>query len=50
MPQMAPLWWLTLMILFLMNYLISLSIIYYKKNYKINLNYNFIYKNMNWLW
>nr|WRQ18215.1 ATP synthase F0 subunit 8 [Japanagallia trifurcata] len=50
MPQMAPMWWLTLMILFNMSMMVTMSTIYFNKN--IPLKTNLISKNMNlhWKW
>nr|WRQ18189.1 ATP synthase F0 subunit 8 [Igerna wilsoni] len=48
MPQMAPMWWLTLMIMFNINMMITISTMYFNKN--IILKKHLTYKNMNLYW
>nr|YP_011036670.1 ATP synthase F0 subunit 8 [Stroggylocephalus agrestis]WRK21274.1 ATP synthase F0 subunit 8 [Stroggylocephalus agrestis] len=49
MPQMAPMWWLTLMMIIILTMFLMNSIIYFNKNFKskLMLKEN---KNMNWKW
>nr|UGS80155.1 ATP synthase F0 subunit 8 [Anomopsocus amabilis] len=52
MPQMNPIWWLTLMILFIMIFLLTNSLNYFYKTYKIEFkNNNYLNKKLiNWKW
>nr|AWN56302.1 ATP synthase F0 subunit 8 [Neomegalotomus parvus] len=51
MPQMAPLWWELLFIMFIIMFMLMNMIIYYNKNITINNKKNCInYKNYNWKW
>nr|WMC21092.1 ATP synthase F0 subunit 8 [Japanagallia sp.] len=50
MPQMAPMWWLTLSILFNMNIMITISTIYFNKNISLKKYMIFKNKNLNWKW
>nr|YP_002791227.1 ATP synthase F0 subunit 8 [Aeschyntelus notatus]ABZ01972.1 ATP synthase F0 subunit 8 [Aeschyntelus notatus] len=51
MPQMAPLWWETLYIIFIFMFMIMIMIIYYNKSYspKSN-NYKKKINQLNWKW
>nr|UPL65730.1 ATPase subunit 8 [Hygia sp.] len=40
MPQMSPLWWEILYILFLLSFMITITIIYYNKNLSPQYNLN----------
>nr|AJF94299.1 ATP synthase F0 subunit 8 [Corizus sp. 'albomarginatus'] len=51
MPQMSPLWWELLYIMFILLFMIMMIIIYYNKNYKYK--NNIISKKinqLNWKW
>nr|QDI93339.1 ATP synthase F0 subunit 8 [Quercophylus gonoporospinus] len=53
MPQMAPMWWYTLFMMFILTYCIFMMFIYFYKIYKMKMDK--IYenpknKNMNWKW
>nr|YP_011010345.1 ATP synthase F0 subunit 8 [Metrocoris tigrinus]WPW46960.1 ATP synthase F0 subunit 8 [Metrocoris tigrinus] len=51
MPQMAPLSWITLMIMFTMTMMMINTIVYFYKNYQTKKNDKDIYFNkMNWMW
>nr|YP_011010215.1 ATP synthase F0 subunit 8 [Halobates hawaiiensis]WPW46791.1 ATP synthase F0 subunit 8 [Halobates hawaiiensis] len=51
MPQMAPLSWLTLMIMFIIMIIIINSMTYFNKNYKIkNKMENKKMNQLNWKW
>nr|AEZ55648.1 ATP synthase F0 subunit 8 [Limnichidae sp. MJTNT-2012] len=52
MPHMAPMNWTTLLITFILTFLIFNSINYYIFNYKINSSINLIHKKIktNWKW
>nr|YP_010310390.1 ATP synthase F0 subunit 8 [Melanacanthus marginatus]UMY75925.1 ATP synthase F0 subunit 8 [Melanacanthus marginatus] len=53
MPQMAPLWWEILFILFIMSFIFMNTIIYYNKNLKsiksVQSN-KLLNKELNWKW
>nr|YP_010945302.1 ATP synthase F0 subunit 8 [Japanagallia malaisei]WMI45369.1 ATP synthase F0 subunit 8 [Japanagallia malaisei] len=50
MPQMAPMWWLTLSVLFNINMMITISTIYFNKNILMKNYLTFKKKNLNWKW
>nr|YP_002970751.1 ATP synthase F0 subunit 8 [Helotrephes sp. NKMT027]ACJ69563.1 ATP synthase F0 subunit 8 [Helotrephes sp. NKMT027]AHX42579.1 ATP synthase F0 subunit 8 [Helotrephes semiglobosus semiglobosus] len=51
MPQMAPLWWLTLMFLFTLSYIMMSNYIYFYKSYsKKSSGYKTEIKMLNWKW
>nr|YP_011010137.1 ATP synthase F0 subunit 8 [Halobates sericeus]WPW46661.1 ATP synthase F0 subunit 8 [Halobates sericeus] len=51
MPQMAPLSWLSLMIMFIMMIIVVNSMTYFNKNYKIESTKSKMKMNMlNWKW
>uniref|UniRef100_A0AB38ZDF3 ATP synthase complex subunit 8 n=1 Tax=Esakia lundbladi TaxID=3095926 RepID=A0AB38ZDF3_9HEMI len=51
MPQMAPLSWLTLMIMFIISIVIINSMLYFNKNYSTMSNKMKMEKNsINWKW
>nr|YP_011010254.1 ATP synthase F0 subunit 8 [Esakia hungerfordi]WPW46856.1 ATP synthase F0 subunit 8 [Esakia hungerfordi] len=51
MPQMAPLSWLMLMIMFIITIMIINSMMYFNKNYTNNASKMKSHKNlMNWKW
>nr|YP_009654904.1 ATP synthase F0 subunit 8 [Cazira horvathi]QCI09881.1 ATP synthase F0 subunit 8 [Cazira horvathi] len=52
MPQMSPLWWEILFILFILSFLTLNTMIYFnqKKFLKPKLIGSVVFKNMNWLW
>nr|QIK50393.1 ATP synthase F0 subunit 8 [Chorosoma macilentum]UPL65614.1 ATPase subunit 8 [Chorosoma sp.] len=51
MPQMAPLWWETLFVMFIMLFLFLSTIIYFNKmTLPKNSNFNKINSQMNWKW
>nr|UBI44017.1 ATP synthase F0 subunit 8 [Eysarcoris gibbosus] len=51
MPQMAPLWWEILFLMFMLSYLMSTTLLYFNFKVKMNKN-NCVMKlfNMNWKW
>nr|UPL65743.1 ATPase subunit 8 [Notobitus elongatus] len=53
MPQMAPLWWEILFIMFITMFMMTNMIIYYNKNMKPNLNIknkNYSINQFKWKW
>nr|ATC73072.1 ATP synthase F0 subunit 8 [Cicadellinae sp. EMHAU-2015-Zz060410]QUO99351.1 ATP synthase F0 subunit 8 [Atkinsoniella grahami] len=50
MPQMAPMWWTSLMILFIMTLLLMMNIIYFNMLSKSTKNNQIFIKQMNWKW
>nr|YP_011010397.1 ATP synthase F0 subunit 8 [Metrocoris inthanon]WPW47012.1 ATP synthase F0 subunit 8 [Metrocoris inthanon] len=51
MPQMAPLSWLTLMMMFIMTMMVMNTLMYFNKNYITKTEkMNKIMKTMNWKW
>nr|YP_010268852.1 ATP synthase F0 subunit 8 [Halovelia novoguinensis]UIG88257.1 ATP synthase F0 subunit 8 [Halovelia novoguinensis] len=51
MPQMAPMSWLTLMLLFMTTMIIINTMMYFNKDYKNkNMEKNIMKKNFNWKW
>uniref|UniRef100_A0AAU7YRW0 ATP synthase F0 subunit 8 n=1 Tax=Rhopalus nigricornis TaxID=3151526 RepID=A0AAU7YRW0_9HEMI len=51
MPQMSPLWWEMLYIIFIMMFMIMIIIMYYNKNFKLkSIIYNKKINQLNWKW
>uniref|UniRef100_A0AAU7YS11 ATP synthase F0 subunit 8 n=1 Tax=Rhopalus nigricornis TaxID=3151526 RepID=A0AAU7YS11_9HEMI len=51
MPQMSPLWWEMLYIMFIMMFMIMIIIMYYNKNFKLkSIIYNKKINQLNWKW
>nr|YP_011010332.1 ATP synthase F0 subunit 8 [Metrocoris quynhi]WPW46947.1 ATP synthase F0 subunit 8 [Metrocoris quynhi] len=51
MPQMAPLSWLSLMIMFIITIIIINTLMYFNKNYMTKMeNKEKNFKEMNWKW
>nr|YP_009228433.1 ATP synthase F0 subunit 8 [Idioscopus nitidulus]AKU47320.1 ATP synthetase F0 subunit 8 [Idioscopus nitidulus] len=50
MPQMSPMWWLTLMLVFNLFYLIMNSLLYFNYDKKFHLKTSTKKLKMNWLW
>nr|YP_009417632.1 ATP synthase F0 subunit 8 [Japanagallia spinosa]ARX63982.1 ATP synthase F0 subunit 8 [Japanagallia spinosa] len=50
MPQMAPIWWFTLSMMFNINMMITISTIYFNKNVSLKTHFFFNKKNLNWKW
>nr|YP_011010410.1 ATP synthase F0 subunit 8 [Metrocoris stranguloides]WPW47025.1 ATP synthase F0 subunit 8 [Metrocoris stranguloides] len=51
MPQMAPLSWLSLMIMFIITIIIINTLMYFNKNYMTKMeNKEKIFNEMNWKW
>nr|YP_009485646.1 ATP synthase F0 subunit 8 [Velinus nodipes]AVZ00782.1 ATP synthase F0 subunit 8 [Velinus nodipes] len=52
MPQMAPIWWTTLFILFNMSFLMMITIMYFQKTPEPIMDKKMIksIKNLNWKW
>nr|YP_026120.1 ATP synthase F0 subunit 8 [Philaenus spumarius]AAT39434.1 ATP synthase FO subunit 8 [Philaenus spumarius] len=51
MPQMAPMWWLSLFMMFILSFFLFNSIIYFFfKSNKINTFNKFIINQMIWKW
>nr|YP_009733511.1 ATP synthase F0 subunit 8 [Krisna concava]QHV34349.1 ATP synthase F0 subunit 8 [Krisna concava] len=49
MPQMSPMWWMTLMLIFNLNFYLMMSIMYFnKKNHFKTMKKKSM--NMNWKW
>nr|YP_011010423.1 ATP synthase F0 subunit 8 [Metrocoris tenuicornis]WPW47038.1 ATP synthase F0 subunit 8 [Metrocoris tenuicornis] len=51
MPQMAPMAWMTLMIMFITTIIMTNTLMYFNKKYFTKTNFNNNIKNkMNWKW
>uniref|UniRef100_A0AAU7YT69 ATP synthase F0 subunit 8 n=1 Tax=Rhopalus latus TaxID=238591 RepID=A0AAU7YT69_9HEMI len=51
MPQMSPLWWEVLYIIFIMMFMVMIIIMYYNKNFKLSSSiYNKKINQSNWKW
>nr|WRQ18163.1 ATP synthase F0 subunit 8 [Igerna sp.] len=50
MPQMAPTWWLCLMIYFNITLMVSISTVYFSNNIMLKGKAPFYKKNFNWSW
>nr|YP_010310377.1 ATP synthase F0 subunit 8 [Camptopus lateralis]UMY75912.1 ATP synthase F0 subunit 8 [Camptopus lateralis] len=52
MPQMSPLWWEILFILFILSFIMMNTIIYYNKNIKLikTDNNKLVNKELKWKW
>nr|UGK73324.1 ATP synthase F0 subunit 8 [Signoretia aureola] len=50
MPQMAPIWWTFMMIMFNVMFIILMTKIYFNKTHMDLKNFNFKKNKMNWSW
>nr|WRK21495.1 ATP synthase F0 subunit 8 [Nionia sp.] len=50
MPQMSPMWWMTLMFVFLCSYLIMMTKIYWMKSSSLKSSHSTMKYFMNWKW
>nr|QDI93378.1 ATP synthase F0 subunit 8 [Quernocoris caliginosus] len=53
MPQMAPIWWFTLFMMFILTYFIFMVFLYFHNIYQLKTKMiykNMIIKNINWKW
>nr|QZZ18357.1 ATP synthase F0 subunit 8 [Sobrala sp. SL-2021a] len=50
MPQMSPLWWTFMMIMFLMTFNLMMNMIYFNYKMKIESKFNITKKNIYWMW
>nr|YP_010271160.1 ATP synthase F0 subunit 8 [Tricentrus longivalvulatus]UKB86925.1 ATP synthase F0 subunit 8 [Tricentrus longivalvulatus] len=48
MPQMSPLWWLSLMLTFNLMIMVYMSLLYF--NYKTSIKFLSLKKKMNFIW
>nr|QHV34323.1 ATP synthase F0 subunit 8 [Gessius sp. 'rufidorsus'] len=49
MPQMSPMWWMTLMLLFIFTLYMTMSMLYFNKKFYFK-NKNIKKMMMNWKW
>nr|YP_010271147.1 ATP synthase F0 subunit 8 [Gargara genistae]UKB86912.1 ATP synthase F0 subunit 8 [Gargara genistae] len=50
MPQMSPLWWLTLMLMFNSMIMLSISMLYFNYNNSFKVSTTSQKINLNWMW
>nr|QZZ18292.1 ATP synthase F0 subunit 8 [Empoasca serrata] len=50
MPQMAPVWWLTLMLFFIFTFFMFMCYTYFLSNSSIMLTKSTLNDNLTWLW
>nr|YP_010835875.1 ATP synthase F0 subunit 8 [Onukindia connexa]WGC89394.1 ATP synthase F0 subunit 8 [Onukindia connexa] len=50
MPQMSPMWWLNMMLMFIFCLIMMNSLIYFNFFMKNKKKTNYDYKNLNWKW
>nr|QJD07214.1 ATP synthase F0 subunit 8 [Ghauriana sinensis] len=50
MPQMAPIWWLSLSLIFIFSLIMFFAFIYFLKIYNFDIQTKIQLSNMNWLW
>nr|YP_011017959.1 ATP synthase F0 subunit 8 [Amritodus flavoscutatus]WQF70190.1 ATP synthase F0 subunit 8 [Amritodus flavoscutatus] len=50
MPQMSPMWWLSLMLSFNLCYLVMMNLIYFNFEIKIVKEFSCNLKKFNWKW
>nr|YP_010583107.1 ATP synthase F0 subunit 8 [Opamata lipcowa]UGN61553.1 ATP synthase F0 subunit 8 [Opamata lipcowa] len=50
MPQMSPMWWTSLMVMFITSIMICMYILYFNYTNKMTANKKYLHKNMNWTW
>nr|QUI77261.1 ATP synthase F0 subunit 8 [Mitjaevia shibingensis] len=50
MPQMSPMWWTTLMVMFIIIFLILMTNMYFNLNNKLTMKVMLLKKNMSWKW
>nr|YP_010952947.1 ATP synthase F0 subunit 8 [Empoascanara circumscripta]WMQ52390.1 ATP synthase F0 subunit 8 [Empoascanara circumscripta] len=50
MPQMSPMWWTFMMMLFILCFMLMMTIMYFEFKMKINYNTKLNYKMMKWKW
>nr|YP_010582964.1 ATP synthase F0 subunit 8 [Vatana ogromna]UGN61410.1 ATP synthase F0 subunit 8 [Vatana ogromna] len=49
MPQMSPMWWTTLMFMFIISFMMYMNIMYFNYNKNIKKNKKELNK-LNWMW
>nr|YP_010582899.1 ATP synthase F0 subunit 8 [Aguriahana juglandis]UGN61319.1 ATP synthase F0 subunit 8 [Aguriahana juglandis] len=50
MPQMSPMWWTMLMMMFIMSFIICMYIMYFNSNKYFTMTKKMVKKNLNWTW
>nr|YP_010952934.1 ATP synthase F0 subunit 8 [Empoascanara alami]YP_010952973.1 ATP synthase F0 subunit 8 [Empoascanara hongkongica]QJT42832.1 ATP synthase F0 subunit 8 [Empoascanara dwalata]WMQ52377.1 ATP synthase F0 subunit 8 [Empoascanara alami]WMQ52416.1 ATP synthase F0 subunit 8 [Empoascanara hongkongica] len=50
MPQMSPMWWTFLMIMFILSFIMIMSMLYFDYKKKIDFKINLNLTKMNWKW
>nr|WRY72477.1 ATP synthase F0 subunit 8 [Aguriahana wutyshana] len=50
MPQMSPMWWTMLMIMFIGSYVICMYIMYFNSTSLFKTKKSMTKKNLNWVW
>nr|YP_010582977.1 ATP synthase F0 subunit 8 [Warodia hoso]UGN61423.1 ATP synthase F0 subunit 8 [Warodia hoso]WRY72451.1 ATP synthase F0 subunit 8 [Warodia biguttata] len=50
MPQMSPMWWLTMMIVFSITLMMCMQMLYFNNTKKLTETKKEKSKNMNWMW
>nr|YP_010952908.1 ATP synthase F0 subunit 8 [Empoascanara defecta]WMQ52351.1 ATP synthase F0 subunit 8 [Empoascanara defecta] len=50
MPQMSPMWWTFLMIMFLMSFIALMTMMYFEFSKEIKYKTNLNFKKMIWKW
>nr|YP_010540349.1 ATP synthase F0 subunit 8 [Singapora shinshana]UYF20491.1 ATP synthase F0 subunit 8 [Singapora shinshana] len=50
MPQMSPMWWTTMMMMFLISFMLVMSILYFNCMNLMNKDIQIKSKKLNWKW
>nr|ATF28659.1 ATP synthase F0 subunit 8 [Typhlocyba sp. EMHAU-15062510] len=50
MPQMSPMWWTMLMMMFIMSFIMCMYIMYFNSNKYSTMTKKMVKKNLNWTW
>nr|YP_010582912.1 ATP synthase F0 subunit 8 [Aguriahana triangularis]UGN61332.1 ATP synthase F0 subunit 8 [Aguriahana triangularis] len=50
MPQMSPMWWTMLMIMFISSFIMCLYLMYFNTTKFFKFNKKFTKKNLAWMW
>nr|YP_008992963.1 ATP synthase F0 subunit 8 [Leptobelus gazella]AEE89601.1 ATP synthase F0 subunit 8 [Leptobelus gazella] len=50
MPQMSPLWWLTLAVMFNLLTMMTMSMMYFNLKIELNMNKSMKKNKLNWKW
>nr|YP_010582873.1 ATP synthase F0 subunit 8 [Uzeldikra longiprocessa]UGN61293.1 ATP synthase F0 subunit 8 [Uzeldikra longiprocessa] len=50
MPQMSPMWWTSLMMMFILMFIMCLTMMYFSTDYKMKIKKKMKIMKINWKW